>query len=142
MHGGASTGARSVEGKRRQAEGREHHIRRLRAQGRKPGPPKGTGGRPRKATRVNPVEQLRVDTLAALGESKVGDRPALGVRISVKGRKDLRFFFDKESGLLVKSEHILDDGNGKESRDEVALEPVVALAAIKHHFEAGEADRD
>ncbi len=66
MHGGASTGARSVDGKRRQAEGREHHIRRLRAQGRKPGPPKGTGGRPRKAARVDPVERLRADTLAAL----------------------------------------------------------------------------
>jgi hypothetical protein len=71
MHGGASTGARSVDGKRRQAEGRDHHIRRLRAQGRKPGPPKGTGGRPRKAARVDPVERLRADTLTVLG----ADRP-------------------------------------------------------------------
>jgi hypothetical protein len=67
LHGGASTGARSVDGKRRQAEGREHHIRRLRAQGRKPGPPKGTGGRPRKVTAV-PVERLRLSALAAFDD--------------------------------------------------------------------------
>jgi hypothetical protein len=69
MHGGRSTGARSVDGKLRQAEGRERHLRRLRAQGRKPGPAKGTGGRPRKTARVDPVERLRVDALAALGPS-------------------------------------------------------------------------
>jgi hypothetical protein len=57
MHGGASTGARSVDGKLRQAEGRERHIRRLRALGRKPGPPKGAGGRPRKTAVVDPAVQ-------------------------------------------------------------------------------------
>jgi hypothetical protein len=71
MHGGRSTGARSIAGKQRQAEGRERHLRRLRAQGRKPGPSKGTGGRPRKTAMVDPAERLRVNTLAALG----ADRP-------------------------------------------------------------------
>ena len=71
MHGGRSTGARSLDGKLRQAEGRERHLRRLRAQGRKPGPPKGTGGRPRKSAMVDPAERLRADMLAALG----ADRP-------------------------------------------------------------------
>ena len=66
MHGGLSTGARSVDGKQRQAEGRERHLRWLRAQGRKPGPLKGTGGRPRKTATVDQVERLRLDTLAAL----------------------------------------------------------------------------
>ena len=71
MHGGHSTGAYSIDGKQRQAEGRERWLRRLRAQGRKPGPQKGTGGRPRKTALVHPAERLRADTLAALG----GDRP-------------------------------------------------------------------
>jgi hypothetical protein len=47
LHGGFSTGARSPEGKQRQAEGRRRWLERLRAEGKKPGPPKGTGGRPR-----------------------------------------------------------------------------------------------
>jgi hypothetical protein len=67
MHGGRSTGAHSVDGKLRQAEGRERHFRRLLALGRKPGPAKGTGGRPRKTAMVDPAERIRVDTLAALG---------------------------------------------------------------------------
>ena len=35
-----------------------------------------------------------------------------------------------------------DHGDREKSRDEVAFEPVVALAAIEHDFEAREADRD
>ena len=66
MHGGLSTGARSVAGKQRQAEGRERWLHKLRGQGRKPGPPRGAGGRPRKATVVDPAEQRRLDALAAL----------------------------------------------------------------------------
>jgi hypothetical protein len=67
-----------------------------------------------RAMRLVPLLTDRTYELSALGESKVGERTALGVRVAVKGRKDLRLFFDKESGLLVKSEHTLDDGNGKE----------------------------
>jgi hypothetical protein len=70
MHGGRSTGARSVEGKRRQAEGHEHWLRLVRGQGRKPGPAKGTGGRPRKTAMIDPAERLRADTLAALGTNR------------------------------------------------------------------------
>jgi hypothetical protein len=67
-----------------------------------------------RAMRLVPLLTDRSYELAALGESMVGERKALGVRVAVKGRKDLRLFFDKESGLLVKSEHTLDDGNGKD----------------------------
>jgi hypothetical protein len=47
LHGAFSTGARTPEGKQRQAEGRRRWLERLGAEGKKPGPPKGTGGRPR-----------------------------------------------------------------------------------------------
>jgi hypothetical protein len=43
-------------------------------------------------------------TLAALGEVKVGDRPAVGVKVSSKGHRDVSLYFDKETNLLVKGE--------------------------------------
>ena len=42
--------------------------------------------------------------LSPLGEVKVGDRPALGVRVEHKGYRDVSLFFDKEKGLLLKME--------------------------------------
>ncbi|MBI1917663.1 MAG: hypothetical protein HYS12_23455 [Planctomycetes bacterium] len=57
-------------------------------------------------------------TLSALGESAVGGRKAVGVKVSIKGRNDVRLYFDKETGLLVKKS--FQPGDGKESvRDEV-----------------------
>jgi hypothetical protein len=44
-------------------------------------------------------------TLTALGESKVNNQPALGVKVESKGQPEVRLFFDKTSGLLVKTEH-------------------------------------
>jgi hypothetical protein len=41
--------------------------------------------------------------LSALGETKLNDRPALGVKVSAKERRDVDLYFDKETGLLVKS---------------------------------------
>jgi hypothetical protein len=43
--------------------------------------------------------------LSAVGEVKVEGKPAVGVRVSTKGEKDINLYFDKESGLLVKIEH-------------------------------------
>jgi hypothetical protein len=67
-----------------------------------------------RAVRLVPLLADKSLELVILGESKVGERTAIGVRVAIKGRKDLRLFFDKASGLLTKSEHTLDDGNGKE----------------------------
>jgi hypothetical protein len=58
-------------------------------------------------------------TLAALGEEKVGDRPALGIKISLKGRQDVRLYFDKESGLLVKKSFQVRPGEKPTIQDEV-----------------------
>jgi hypothetical protein len=49
-----------------------------------------------------------------LAEAKVGDRAALGLLLSHKERKDVSLFFDKENGLLLKSEMRLTDPQGKE----------------------------
>ena len=43
-------------------------------------------------------------TLAPLGESKVGGAAAVGIRASRKGYRDVSLYFDKKSGLLLKTE--------------------------------------
>ena len=40
--------------------------------------------------------------LTALGESKVGGKPAVGVRVSSKDHRDISLYFDKATGLLLK----------------------------------------
>jgi hypothetical protein len=53
-------------------------------------------------------------TPTILAEGKVGDRPALGLLLSHKERKDVSLFFDKENGLLLKCEMRVTDPQGKE----------------------------
>ncbi len=43
-------------------------------------------------------------TLAALGESKVGERPAVGVKVTRPGRPAVSLSFDKEKGWLLRVE--------------------------------------
>ena len=42
--------------------------------------------------------------MAPLGEVKVDGQPALGIRVSSKGHRDVNLYFDKAKGLLVKVE--------------------------------------
>jgi hypothetical protein len=42
--------------------------------------------------------------LAPLPEAKVNGEPAAGVKVSSKGRPDVKLYFDKKSHLLVKAE--------------------------------------
>jgi hypothetical protein len=39
-----------------------------------------------------------------LGEAQVNGKPAVGVRISKEGKKDISFYFDKTTGLIAKTE--------------------------------------
>lgn len=39
-----------------------------------------------------------------LGEAQVNSKPAIGVKISKEGKKDLDFYFDKQTNLLAKTE--------------------------------------
>src|SRR5439155_23443093 len=41
--------------------------------------------------------------LAALGESKIDDKPAVGLRVSSKEHRDVELFFDKKDGTLLKA---------------------------------------
>ena len=56
---------------------------------------------------------------ATIGETKVEKRPALGVKVSSKGHRDVELYFDKETGLLVKYEHrVKDEMSGQEVAEE------------------------
>jgi hypothetical protein len=66
------------------------------------------------AVRLVPLLTDKAYTLESLGEVMIDDQPAVGVKATVKGRRDLRLFFSKDTGLLIKTEHPVDDGAGKE----------------------------
>jgi hypothetical protein len=60
------------------------------------------------AVRLVPLLTDRNFNLAPLGEDKVNGRTVVGVKVTSRGRKELRMYFDKETGLLIKTEHSLD----------------------------------
>jgi hypothetical protein len=60
--------------------------------------------------------------LELLGEVKVEGRPAVGVRVSSKGHKDISMYFDKKTGLLAKTEsRTLDPMSEQEVTQEVIV---------------------
>jgi len=58
-------------------------------------------------------------TLATVGAAEVDGKPALGVRVSHPGRRDVNLFFSKATHLLVKTEaRVKDEESGKEVTEE------------------------
>jgi hypothetical protein len=53
--------------------------------------------------RLTPLQSKDFE-LTSLGETKVEGKTAAGLRVRSTGQKDIALFFDRESGLLVKSE--------------------------------------
>jgi len=54
-----------------------------------------------------------------LGEVEVNGKPALGIKVEKKGKKDLDFFFDKATGLLAKTQRrVKDFQTGQEATEE------------------------
>jgi hypothetical protein len=68
--------------------------------------------------RLAPLLTDKAYTLAALGETKLNGREVVGVKVLCKGQREVRLFFDKEKGLLVKTEHVLDDSGDREVKQE------------------------
>jgi hypothetical protein len=57
--------------------------------------------------------------VSLVGESKVKDKPAVGVTVTREGHKDINLFFDKETGLICKIEsRKLDFQSGQEVTEE------------------------
>jgi hypothetical protein len=71
--------------------------------------------------------------LSPLGELKVGDRPALGLRVTHKDHREVSLFFDKETGLPVKCElSVIDMKDGQEVPHEFLLSDPKETDGIQH----------
>jgi outer membrane lipoprotein-sorting protein len=72
-------------------------------------------------------------TLATLPEAKVGDKPAVGVKVTCKDRPDVSLWFDKATGLLVKVEQMVetDDPKAKTVKQETVLSDHKEFAGCK-----------
>jgi hypothetical protein len=72
-------------------------------------------------------------TLTSLGEAKVNDRPAVGVKVSHEGHRDVKLFFDKDTGLLTRSEQTVkpEDADGKEVKQDVLYKDYKDIAGAK-----------
>jgi hypothetical protein len=71
-------------------------------------------------------------TLALAGEAKVDKRPAVGVKVSSKGHRDVTLYFDNETGLLVKAETRIKDEQGQEATQETFFNDYKDIDGLKH----------
>lgn len=72
-------------------------------------------------------------TFKLLGESQVEKRPVVGVKVSGKGHRDITLYFDKESGLLAKSDmRVKDDQTGEEANQETFYSDYKDANGFKH----------
>jgi hypothetical protein len=71
--------------------------------------------------------------LAPLGSIKVGERPAVGVKVSHPGHPDLNLYFDQETGLLIKAQrHPKDPMSGQEFDEENYYSDYQDYGGVKH----------
>jgi hypothetical protein len=71
--------------------------------------------------------------LTPLGEGKVGDKAALGVKVSHAGKRDVNLWFDKASGLLLKSEmKIREEGGTKDINQETYYYDYKSFDGVQH----------
>jgi hypothetical protein len=71
--------------------------------------------------------------LSLVGEAQVDDRPAIGIRAERKGKRPVNLYFDKKSGLLVKSEFTITDemAGGAEQSQEVIYRAYKTFKGLK-----------
>jgi hypothetical protein len=76
------------------------------------------GGHAMKVARLVPLKD-KAFTLSALGEMQVEGKPAVGIKVSAKGFRDINLYFDKKTGLIAKVERrVLDAMSGEEVNEE------------------------
>jgi outer membrane lipoprotein-sorting protein len=81
-------------------------------------------------TLLTPLQD-KAFSLSPLGEVKVGKAEAVGVKVSHKKHQDVNLFFDKKTGLLVKSESRVKDDSGKEVTEEILYSDFKEVEGIK-----------
>src|SRR5437899_8827181 len=83
--------------------------------------------------RLNFLNEKGIE-LSAPDEIKVDGKPTVGVLVKSKGHRDVKLYFDKSSGLLVKRQHnVLDATSGKEVSQEVLLSDFQDKDAVQHY---------
>lgn len=71
-------------------------------------------------------------TLTALPDTKVGDRAAVGIQAVTKDMPEVRLYFDKEKGLLLRLEFSVKvPGSSKEVKQEVLYENYSEVGGIQ-----------
>jgi hypothetical protein len=88
----------------------------------------------RKIESLLPLIKDKEYQLTSLGDVKVEDKPAVGIRVAHKGYRDVNLFFDKDKGLLVKIETVVKDNmtGGKEQTQEEVLSDYKETNGILH----------
>lgn len=71
--------------------------------------------------------------LSPLGESKIDSKTAVGVKVSHKGHRAVKLYFDKDSGLLVASQYHVkaEEQGGKDLNQEVTYGNYQEVDGIK-----------
>jgi hypothetical protein len=86
-----------------------------------------------RVTTLVPLLKDKEITLSALGDSKIDNRPAVGVKVSQKGYRDVHLFFDKENYRLLKSEgRVKDDMSGQEVNQEALYSEYKDVDGVMH----------
>jgi hypothetical protein len=76
------------------------------------------GSRRLQFARLVPLRDKKYE-LSIIGEAKVLDKPAIGIKVSAKGMKDVSLYFDKKTNMLVKAESRAKDAmSGEEVTEE------------------------
>jgi hypothetical protein len=70
--------------------------------------------------------------LSLLGEVKVEDKPAVGIKVSSKGHRDVTLYFDKESGMIVRVDaEALDAMGGQKVMQERIIKEYQTIDGMK-----------
>jgi hypothetical protein len=70
--------------------------------------------------------------LAPLGETQIGDRTAVGVKVSHKDHKDINLYFDKQKGWLIKVQRRALDMMGQEVNQETFFSDYKESKGVQH----------
>lgn len=85
-------------------------------------------------TSLQPLLKAKEFKLSPLPESQVDGKPMLGVKVSREGHRDVSLFFDRETGLLRKSESsTLDEfQDWKEVKEEAVFSDYAEVDGVKY----------
>ena len=70
-------------------------------------------------------------TLETIAEEKIGDKPAVGIKVTGPDKKDFKLYFDKESGLPVRTTAKIAGFQGEEVTQETTYSDYKEMAGIK-----------